>query len=68
MLVVRSKTDSLLSTAPSQVHFARRIAVAARHIGNFMFFSRYSSLDDSSLRIAAALLLGESVCAPHWCM
>jgi hypothetical protein len=62
----------VVSAAPNQAGRARLIAAAAPHSGAFLqavlMTSVCTRLDNTSIRIAIALRLGASVCAPHRCI
>ena len=70
--IVSQKRQELLSAAHTQVELARLIAAAAPHSGDFLHAVPCSSvgirLDDTSMRIAAALRLGSDICASHTCI
>ena len=70
--LVEVTSEQVLSAAQNQVGLARLIAAAAPHSGAFLQAMPCSAvgtrLDDASLRIAVALRLGASVCAPHSCV
>lgn len=70
--LVEVQESKVLSAAHDQADKARLIAAAAPHSGAFLHVRPCSSLgtrlDNSSLRIAIALRLGASVCAPHVCV
>jgi len=70
--LVRVALKNVWSAATNQAGIARLTAAAARHSGAFLQALPCSSvgtrLDDSHLRIAIALRLGASVCAPHTCI
>lgn len=70
--IVNRKHEEIMSAAPNQAGRARLIAAAAPHSGDFLHAVPCSSvgtrLDDTSLRIAIALRLGATMCAPHTCV
>jgi hypothetical protein len=70
--LVNQKGEEVLSAAQSPVGRARLIAAAAPHSGDFLQAVPCSAvgtrLDDTSLRIAVALRLGATMCAPHTCV
>ena len=72
MPLVNQKREEVLSAAQSPVGRARLIAAAAPHSGDFLHAVPCSAvgtrLDDTSLRIAVALRLGATMCAPHTCV
>lgn len=70
--LMKSKLESLMSSAQSQTARARLLAVASPHSGDFLNAVPCAhvgtKLDDSSFRIATALRVGVPVCAPHVCI
>ena len=72
MPLVGIAMDKVLSCAPNQAGIARLTAASAPYSGAFLQALPCSSigtrLDDASLRIAIAIRLGATVCAPHTCI
>jgi len=70
--LVKVKLESVLSAAQTQAGLARLLAAGAPHAGDFLNAVPCSAvgtrLDDTSLRIAVALRLGATMCAPHTCV
>lgn len=70
--LVSRKFDAVMSAAQSPAGRARLLAAASPHSGDFLSAVPCSAvgtrMDDSSFRIAVALRLGASVCAPHTCI
>ena len=70
--LVSKKLEEVMSAAQTQSGRARILAAAAPHAGDFLNAVPCSAvgtrLDDTSLRIAVALRLGATNCAPHTCV
>jgi hypothetical protein len=70
--LVEVKQQCVLSAAQTQAGLARLLAAAAPHAGDFLHALPCSAvgtrLDDTSLRVAVALRLGATMCAPHTCV
>jgi len=70
--MVEVKLQEVLSAAQTQAGRARLLAAAAPHAGDFLHALPCSAvgtrLEDTSLRVAVALRLGATICAPHTCV